>query len=359
LDRFLTRKQAKEEPFMSIKKVDKASLGKWVDALIRKQTVYGPKAQWKDTRFNFEQLNDASELRLDYDVVITAPKKYFQPQVETLASFDEKGVFKPAQAAEPCILFGVHPYDAVAIQQMDEVHTQINYDTHYMARRDAAAIVVVDVQNPSPNVFAGCMGTAVVQEGFDILLTLVGDHYLVDARTAKGEALLAELPNAKEADAISLARREQVWEDAWRFLKKHVLKCKHTDLPALLEKSYDHPVWDKKAGKCYSCGSCVLVCPTCYCFDVQDDVDWNVKSGKRVRKWDGCMLTDFATVAGDHNFRKHRSERYRHRYYRKGKYLHDRMGQIACVGCGRCVTACTTKIANPVEIYNTLLEDQQ
>jgi ferredoxin len=68
------------------------------------------------------------------------------------------------------------------------------------------------------------------------------------------------------------------------------------------------------------------------------------------------MLTDFATVAGDHNFRENRAARYRHRYYRKGKYLFDRMNQIACVGCGRCITACTTKIANPVEIYNTLLE---
>ena len=32
------------------------------------------------------------------------------------------------------------------------------------------------------------------------------------------------------------------------------------------------------------------------------------------------------------------------------------MGVIACVGCGRCITACTTKIANPVEVYNELME---
>jgi len=33
--------------------------------------------------------------------------------------------------------------------------------------------------------------------------------------------------------------------------------------------------------------------------------------------------------------------------------------QIACVGCGRCITACVTKIANPVEIYNRLAEGQK
>ena len=31
-----------------------------------------------------------------------------------------------------------------------------------------ATIVACDVQNPSDNVFAGCMGTATVREGFDI-----------------------------------------------------------------------------------------------------------------------------------------------------------------------------------------------
>jgi len=69
--------------------------------------------------------------------------------------------------------------------------------------------------------------------------------------------------------------------------------------------------------------------------------EWDLASGSRVRTWDGCLLTDFALIAGNHNFRAARTDRYRHRYYRKGKYLWDKMAQIACVGCGRCITACT------------------
>ena len=344
---------------MSVKKISKAALNDWVDALTGKHRVYGPMAKWKGTRFNFDLLGEAADLRLDYDVVLTPPKVFFQPTCEVLLTFDENGGYHSVEDDEPFVLFGVHPYDLAAINQMDEVHRADSPDRHYLARRENATIVALDVQKPSENVFAACMGTAVADEGFDILLTRVGDTYVVDVRTAKGEALAAEISGAKEADEITLARREQVWEDAWRFLRKHELNCKHTDLPELLAASYDHPVWEQKADKCYSCGSCVLTCPTCYCFDVQDDVDWNLKSGQRVRKWDGCMLTNFATVAGDHNFRKTRAERFRHRFYRKGKYLWDRFGQIACVGCGRCITACTTKIANPVDIYNTLLEDQQ
>jgi len=345
---------------MSIKQINPKTLNAWVDTLLQKHSIYGIQEICDGDRFGFERLDKSTDLRLDYDVALTAPKKFFQPPCETLVTFDENGNYASAAEDGPFILFGVHPYDMIAINQMDEVHSADNHDVHYMRRRNNATIIAVDVQTPSPNVFAGTMKTATVDEGFDILLTLIGDDtYVVDSRTEKGEALMQELPHSKDVNDCILARREQVWSDAQRFLRKYDLNCEPEDLPQLLEKSHDHPIWEKKAEMCYSCGSCVLVCPTCYCFDVQDDVDWNLQSGKRVRKWDGCMLEEFAKVAGDHNFRPHRADRFRHRFYRKGKYLHDRFGHIACVGCGRCVTACTTNIANPVEIYNTLLEDYE
>lgn len=344
---------------MSIKKISLKTLNEWVDRLLTKQhTIYGIQEICDGARYGFELLSDAADLRLDYDVALTPPKKFFQPPCEALVTFNSEGEYRGIVEDEPFIIFGVHPYDMVAINQMDDVHSADNEDIHYTRRRRNATIVAVDVQKPSENVFAGCMNTATVQEGFDILLTLIGDEaYVVDARTEKGEALVEELPRSEKVNDCILARRQQVWTDADRFLRKHELKCSPEYLPKLLENADDHPIWEKKAEHCYSCGSCVLVCPTCYCFDVQDDVDWNLESGQRIRKWDGCMLEQFATVAGNHNFRPERADRLRHRLYRKGKYLHDRFGHIACVGCGRCVTACTTKIANPVEIYNTLLED--
>jgi len=115
-----------------------------------------------------------------------------------------------------------------------------------------------------------------------------------------------------------------------------------------------HPVWAEKAKTCFSCGSCNIVCPTCYCFDVQDDVDWSLDCGTRCRTWDGCLLKDFAVVAGNHNFRKNTADRYRHRFYRKGKYIPDKIGEVSCVGCGRCGMVCIPKIADPLTVYNTL-----
>ncbi len=60
---------------MSIKKVDQVALRSWVDGLIENQKVIGVKE--KGGRFVFGELSFASELRLDHDVTILPPKKYF------------------------------------------------------------------------------------------------------------------------------------------------------------------------------------------------------------------------------------------------------------------------------------------
>ncbi|MCP4263447.1 MAG: Ni/Fe hydrogenase subunit beta [Planctomycetes bacterium] len=340
---------------MTVKKLKKAAFDKWVEACIKKQQVYGVQA--KEDRFVFAPLANAEDLRLDYDVTILPPKKYFQPPRETLLKFDRKAGFESLSDSQPFVLFGVHPYDMVAISQMDKLFATDNCDTQYVNRRQKATIVACDVQNASDEVFAGCMDTATVKDGFDILITKIESDYLVDIRSEKGQALAETIKSAKDADDMSLKLRELVWADNTKLLQKHKLNVRHDVLPKLLERSYEHPVWEEKAERCYSCGSCNLVCPTCYCFDVQDDVEWDLQKGERVRVWDGCLLAEFANVAGGHNFRKNRADRYRHRFYRKGQYVPEKIGEVACVGCGRCIKACTAKIANPVEIYNKLVDE--
>jgi len=340
---------------MTIKKLNKAAFDKWVEACINKQQVYGVQA--KEDRFVFAPLANATDLRLDYDVTILPPKKYFLPQRETLLKFDCREGFESVFNDQPFVVLGVHPYDMVAISQTDRLFEEGQCDTHYIKRRQKATIVACDVQNASKEVFAGCMGTATVDDGFDVLITKIDSYYLVDIRTEKGLALAETIKDAEDADEMSLKLRKLVWAENTKLLQKHKLNIRPDVLPSLLGRSYEHPVWEEKAQRCYSCGSCNLVCPTCYCFDVRDDVEWSLQKGRRYRVWDGCLLSEFAAVAGGHNFRCQRADRYRHRYYRKGKYIPEKIGEVACVGCGRCITACTANIANPVEVYNKLVDE--
>jgi ferredoxin len=345
---------------MSILKFTPKQFQDFVAAMLKTdRPVMAPQA--KNGHFAFAPLTEPSALRLDYDVTILPPKKYVLPQVEPLLEFEVCGPCRSVQDAQPMILLGVHPYDLVAILQMDELFRQGQYDTHYMDRRCQITIIALDVVTPSPNVFASSMGTATVSSGYDILLTVLKDgSILADAATEKGQELIRLAGSATPATEADLQARKDIWDRNNAALNKHELLCKPALLPKLLEQHYHHPVWEEKARLCYSCGSCNQVCPTCYCFDVQDRVNWDLKTGIRYRAWDGCLLENFATVAGNHNFRKDRAARFRHRMYRKGKYVPEKIGgQIACVGCGRCISACTAKIANPVEVYNRLLQDAQ
>ncbi len=344
---------------MSTKKIPKVEFNKWIAELINYQKTFGiQRKKDKDDRYEFDILKDPKDLKLDYDVAIQAPKKYFQPPCETLLKFDKKQHYHSVLNDETFTVIGIHPYDMIAINQMDELFKQDHYDVHYFARRKAATVIASDVITPSENVFAASMNTAVVDEGFDILLTDIGNSYVLEIKTDKGRKAANLAPDIEDATEKDIQMRKKVWENNKKKLNKHQLKYKPSYLPRLLERAYEHPVWKEKAETCFSCGSCTQVCPTCYCFDVQDDFDWDLESGERERKWDSCQLKGFTEVAGGHEFRDKRYMRYRHRFYRKAKYVPSKIGgQMACVGCGRCIEACLPDIANPVKVYNRLIDD--
>ncbi len=340
---------------MTVKKITKADFTDLIEKVIASQKVYAPQA--KGDKYDFAPLTSAGDMKLDYDVTLQPPKKYFIPPVETLLTFEVGGGYQSQFDEEKFVLLGVHPYDMVAINQIDKLFSDGHFDNHYMNRRTNATIIALDVVNASKNVFASEIGTATVKQGYDLLLTDIGDAYIAEAATEKGAALLAGA-NAADATDDDLAKKQKVQSDNELSLSKHLLKCPASDLPKLLEKAYDHPVWEEQAETCFACGSCNQVCPTCYCFNVQDDVNWDMKTGERKRAWDGCMLDGFTKCAPDHEFRKNRADRFRHRLFRKGKYVPYKLGgEIACVGCGRCVGACLPDIANPVNVYNRLFDD--
>jgi len=85
-------------------------------------------------------------------------------------------------------------------------------------------------------------------------------------------------------------------------------------------------------------------------------MELNLIEGARYRSWDGCVLVDFAKVATGENFRHDKASRFRHRIYRKGKYILEKFGMVGCVGCGRCSIACLAEIASPLEAFNAIAD---
>ena len=342
---------------MRLRVMKKTDLADFVANLMRSYEVVGPKA--KNDRFVFGTLDSPDELRLDYDTTILPPKKYLLPQREKLLQYrvgTELDVEDHIEAPRR-VLLGVHPYDIKAIAQMDRYFTEEHPDIHYIKKRENTIIIGLDPINISEHAFCTAMNSATVDEGFDLMLTDIGESYVVAVGSEKGEALLAESARCSDASKKHTNARDKARQEIAKLCAKQETSFTAQELPELLERCESHMVWEDKGDKCLSCGSCVMVCPSCYCFDVGDEVELNLVDGHRWRQWDGCVLEDFAKVASGENFREARVARYRHRFYRKGQYLFTRFGEPACVGCGRCASACLPDIANPVAVYNALKEE--
>lgn len=339
----------------TMKVIRKDDFKNFVNALIKNDSrdVEGVKS--KGNKFTFDTLSSADELRLDYDVTLLPPKKYFLPPSETLLKYNllDKFSVNAVNNVEPIIIIGIHPYDLVAIEQMATIFKDPPLDDNYIRKLEESILIGVNIQNVSPHAFAGSMGTATTDSGFDLMLTDIGDRYAIEVGSEKGNTLLEKYAKVTAAGNDTIFKVQRIKAELVSKFKKQI-NFSSEELPKLLEDNYENELWNTNSKKCLSCGSCNLVCPTCYCFDVQDITELNLKSGERIRTWDGCLLEDFAKVATGENFRENRAARYRHRFMRKGKYLYDKFGFIACVGCGRCTSSCLPDIADPAKVFNTL-----
>ena len=343
-----------------MKIISKQDFSEFVNSLIKggSWNVVGVKS--KGAKYAFGPLESADELRLDYDTTLLPPKKYFFPQRETLFSFDvATGVFTEASTVvKPKVIVGVSPYDLVALLHMDEVFRETKADPYYAEKRNTSIIIGINIQKMTKWNFSAVMGCATIDHGYDLMLTDLGAKYAVEIGSSKGEELLTKYAkNVRDAYANEVQMVGRKKHEIMN-MSQQKLDFSPDLISELLNQNYaNSQFWEKHSEKCLACGSCVLVCPTCYCFDIRDNPDLTLEHGERVRTWDGCLLEDFAKVASGENFRPTKPARYRHRYFKKGKYLFDRFGFVSCVGCGRCGSNCLPDIANPVKLFNDMYQE--
>ena len=339
------------------------SLPELVDELGRSHRIVGPVL--REDRYFYQPVDRAAALDLGFNYCVYGPKAVLFPPQETLFTFEkDRGRFvtQAVYDHKPTALVGVHPCDVNAILLLDHVFANGHRDEHYLRRRANTFILGIDCPRPcTEGVFCRDMKANEATKGFDLMCyPLSGDpvgakRYGVVFGTDAGRELVllrqAGAPPSPEDEELFNGYLAQKGEAFPQTIPYDV-----DSLPTLLERSYDSLLWEATARRCYSCGSCNLSCPTCYCFNTYDEVDLTLTRGERRREWDGCQLRRFTEVAGGHNFRAKAASRLRHRIYRKAKWIKEREGLAGCVGCARCDRACTAKI-NSVEIYRQLAEE--
>lgn len=260
---------------------------------------------------------------------------------------------RPSQVAEaprPVALLGVRSCDLAAIGIQDAILTGRAFvDSRYAARRSAAFLVAVTCTDPAGTCFCSSLGTGPrPARGFDIALTELldsdGHRFLAEPGSQAGEDVLTGLPSSP-ATSADLAAAAHAAADATERMGRRM----DTDgLRDLLYASADSPQWSDVASRCLACTNCTLVCPTCFCTDVEDVSDLTGANGRH-RVWDSCFSADYSRLHGG-VVRNSIAARYRQWLTHKLASWVDQFGMAGCVGCGRCITWCPAGIDLTAEV---------
>ncbi|MBN2483374.1 MAG: 4Fe-4S dicluster domain-containing protein [Candidatus Omnitrophica bacterium] len=335
--------------------LNKTDLDEFISRLAQiKKTVAPVKRGVKN--YAFEEVTSGKNVAVKYIPTILPPKKYFLPQTETLQQYDKsKKTWNAVMEFQEMIIFGVHTCDLAGIQCLNMAFSDKPKDINYLARKNRILIIGLEC-NDYCDEYASCkvMDNHMPNGGYDLFFTELDDFFMVHINTLEGEDLIEKTGLFKEAKEEHKKALKAMREEKRKRFKDEV-NVTHNQLKPLFDKSFEAPVWQSLEARCVSCGNCTNVCPTCYCFDIEDEIDLNLTTGVRKRRWDSCQNEPFAQVAGGENFREARGERQRHRYLRKFKYPVDKYSRYFCTGCGRCSRTCMAKI-NLKETINELAQ---
>ncbi|MCX8036823.1 MAG: 4Fe-4S dicluster domain-containing protein [Candidatus Sumerlaeia bacterium] len=293
-------------------------------------------------------VGSADEIALDSRNTQSPAKRHFFRPSEALLRFDfraapERQVVEAESHVRPAVLCGIRPCEARSLTLLDRVFLREPYcDPYYLRRRENTTVVVLGCTSAGPTCFCTSVGGGPDDRtGADLFLTEIAQgqnaptaRYLLDVVTERGAALLEGF-DVVEADAGEIERASRNAIELTATMKT-VADLERIRTAA--QMAFDDPVWQAICLSCVGCAACAFLCPTCHCFDIQDEVSGG--RGQRVRNWDACSFAHFTLHASGHNPRTERHQRCRQRILHKFAWFPENFGAAACVGCGRCIRAC-------------------
>jgi len=344
-------------------KIAKTEFKAGLDKLESAYRLYGPVKEKQ--YYTFKALDKGEKPDLDYTNTRMSAKSLIYPQAEVTFEYsldkndDDYAILKePAKDYAPRAVIGIRPCDADAFAVVRRNFETPEYqDPYWLSNMDATTLVGLACNTPpSATCFCTSAGSGPFNDkNLDVLLVDNGDHFLARVLTEKGENLTrtAGWTTAAENADVVIESGKAASEAAFS-TTVHTERLKDQSLIGLYEA--EAAIWEKEAFACINCGTCTYACPTCWCFDVQDETYG--KSGVRIRNWDSCMFPLFTIHASGHNPRGQKVSRIRQRFMHKLKYYVDKYDKgIQCTGCGRCVRLCPVnidirRVCNQMNSYN-------
>ncbi|MCD6409763.1 MAG: 4Fe-4S dicluster domain-containing protein [Candidatus Verstraetearchaeota archaeon] len=313
-----------------------------VASLIRSGfTVVAPVKEGEEVYFKVVDDEGKDDIALSYGRAVNSPREFLLPDGEVLYSYDVNTLeCKFEFPKERMVFFGVHLCDANAIRYLDLALMSGSSppDPMYKARRENSIVISVECSSWDDHCFCASVGGNRLPEGVvDLHLKPLSDGgYAVKVLSEKGLMILSMLDKELE-----------LYSDEWKPFAPRQRRYFDSMVLENLENEFYVLMRDAKGyvDLCVKCGNCTQQCPTCFCFDIQEQADpLRLSTYKRVRRKMSCQRMYFSLVSGDIVVLKEKEERFKWRLLHKFPFSKKRFGIWGCVGCGRCIAFCPAEI---------------
>jgi len=291
----------------------------------------------------FASIDSPEQVLWDFENPLSPPKQFVLPQTDPIVRIERNGQGTRVEAIHDCcprFLFNVRPCDAKGIAFLTRMHEMEPADASYLSRAANITIITLACVAPCTEGFCVCSDSGPFSRaGHDIQLTNLGEKYLVETASTKGEAALSFAASLfVPATDEEIAQRASLESEARRRFGDQTCHFA-SGMRRISTGRVRDELWEGMSDWCLECGGCNFICPTCYCFSVGDlgsDGTWT-----RCRMWDSCQYAAFTLEASGHNPRARHPDRMKRRFFHKvsAQYF-ARDGMTGCVGCGRCVRVC-------------------
>jgi ferredoxin len=305
----------------------------------------------RNNKVVFGQSDQFSNIADGFIQTVNSPKEVVFPRTEKLFIFEKKAKSVTLQDFSPdsipeAVIWGLRPCDAAALSSLDAVFNWDCKDEIFNMRMKKTTVITNSCKVSDHDCFCTSVNGGpgnTLNSDLQLTETDKTGFFIAEVFTEKGRILVDLIPTAFQELPDDVEKR--------RYLANVPVKFDIDQIPDRLAAKFESEIWRDQSLRCLGCGACAYVCPSCSCFDMQDESHGGC--GERLRCWDSCGFSMFTMHTSGHNPREHQYQRWRQRVMHKFSYMPERLSVSGCTGCGRCSRACPAGISILENIIST------
>lgn len=321
----------------------------------QKYSVFGPFEE--DGIIKIKSISNPKKFKLLGKLSFYSFKKFFLPQREILFEYKKNRLIKNKESIKKQALFGLSVFDLSALMLYNNVFEK---DCFYQQTRKNTLVIGQSIMLSDENFFQDWEERyeedVLEHLRFDIFLGITNHHlpqscqpfFLEQKQTelktqrVKYKVFTGSIIGQKILDEFGFKDYEHI-----QFagpIKEEGVNLEMIKIKDAMKKNYKAEIWEELGKRCIECGKCSLVCPTCFCFDINDQMVLGKGKGQRERCWASCFYQEFSEIAGSYKFLDSTAKKIYNWYYHKFVRIPEEYSFSGCVNCGRCIKVCPVGI---------------